>query len=145
MAKVNAQQWLQKWGQRMNASGQYITTGVNSVTTAPGQTAAAAAERMLANLTAAVTSGLWAARVSSVSLADWKSAMINKGIPRISAGVTQAEKTKVGVITNLLSAVDNAAAQANALPKGGLSQSIARATAFMTAMNQAKGQIRSGG
>lgn len=143
MAKVNAQQWLDKWGQRLNASSSFITAGVNGVTTAPGQSAAAAADRMLANLTAAVSSGLWAKRVSAISLTDWKASMTNKGIPRIAAGVTQAQKTKGTVIGNLLVAVDAAASEANALPKGGIEQSIARASAFMRSMAAAKGTIRS--
>lgn len=142
MAKVNAQQWLDKWGRRLNAASPDITTGVNAVQTAPGVAAAAASDRMLANLTAAVTSGLWAKRVSGVSLSDWKSSMVNKGIPRIAAGVSQAQKSAAPVIANLLSAVDNAASQANAIPKGGIEQSIARATAFMRAMSASKGQIR---
>lgn len=139
---MTAQGWLTKWGQRLNASTQYITSGVNGVTQAPGVAAAAAQDRMLTNLTAAVTSGLWAQQVSGVSLSDWKSAMTNKGIPRIAAGVTQAQSTKVNTITSLLSAVNNAASEANALPKGGIEQSIARASAFMRAMSASKGQIR---
>ena len=142
MAKTTAAQWLDKWGTRLNAAGPYITAGVNNVTVAPGQLAAAASDRMLANLTAAVTSGLWASRVSSVSLSDWKSAMTLKAIPRIPQGVTQAQKTKTAVITSLLNAVDSAAATANALPKGNIQQSIARASAFMMAMNAAKPNIK---
>lgn len=137
MAKVNAQQWLDKWGTRLNASGTFITNGVNSVTEAPGARAAAAQDRMLTNLTQAVTSGVWAKNVSGVSLADWKSAMLNKGVPRITQGVTAAQKNKVGVITSLLSAVDSAAAQANALPKGNIDQNIQRAVTFMRAMSAA--------
>jgi len=135
MAKVTAAQWLEKWGQRLNASGQFITSGVNNVQTAPGVTAAAAQDRMLTNLTASITSGVWARNVSAVSLADWKSAMINKGIPRVSQGVTAAQKNKTQVIGQLLAAVDNAASQANALPKGGLDQNIQRAVTFMRAMS----------
>jgi hypothetical protein len=59
-----------------------------------------------------------------------------KAIPRISQGVTQAQKTKQQRIANLLSAVDTAAAEANALPKGGIEQSIARAAAFMRSMQK---------
>lgn len=136
MARVNAQQWLDKWGRRLNAAGPDIQNGVNRVTTAPGQAAAAAAPLMLQRLTESVTSGVWARQVSKVSLADWQSAMTNKAIPRISQGVTAAQKNKTGSITALLSAVDQAAAQSNALPKGGIEQSIARATTFMRAMSQ---------
>lgn len=144
MAKVTAAQWLDKWGRRLNAASTDISSGVNQVQTAPGQLAAQAQDRMLANLTAAITSGLWAKRVGAVSLADWKAAMTNKGIPRIAAGVTQAQKSAGSTISNLLTAVDAAAAQANAIPKGGIEQSIQRATAFMRAMSQSKGQIRGG-
>lgn len=142
MARVNAQQWLHKWGQNLNASGPYITAGVKAVTVAPGQAAAAAQDRMLANLTAAITSGLWAKNVSAVTLAQWQAAMIGKAIPRISQGVTSAQANKVQTITNLLSAVDQAASAADALPKGNIEQSIARASAFMRAMSAAKSTIK---
>lgn len=141
MARVNAQQWLQKWSSNLNGAGTYITNGVNRVTVAPGQSAAAAADRMIAGVQAAVNSGKWAKRVSSVSLQDWQSAMIKKGIPRLQQGTAQAVATKTDRITTLLSNVDAAAAVANALPKGGLQQGIQRATAFMTEMsNRSKAQ-----
>ena len=137
MARVNANEYLSKWGTNLNASSTYIKNGVNRVTVAPGQAAAAAADRMIAGVTNAVASGKWQRNVSAVSLQQWQSAMINKGLTRIAAGVTQAQATKVDKITRLLANVDAAAATANALPKGGLQQGIARATAFMTAMSQA--------
>lgn len=144
MAKVTPQQWLTKWGTNLNAASTYITQGVNNVQTAPGVAAAAAQDRMLANLQAAITSGRWAKAVSGVSLSDWKAAMTTKAIPRIPQGVTAAQKSKTATITNLLTAVDSAASSARALPKGGIQQSIARAAAFMTAMAEAKGNIKAG-
>lgn len=137
MAKVTAQQWLEKWGQRLNGSQQFITNGVNALTEAPGVKAAAAQDRMLTNLTNAITSGLWAKQVSGVSLTQWKAAMTNKGIPRIAQGVTAAQSNKVNVITALLTAVDQAAAAAHAQPKGSLEQNINRAVTFMRAMSAA--------
>ncbi|MDR5730672.1 MAG: hypothetical protein RB191_24950 [Terriglobia bacterium] len=137
MARVNAQQWLQKWGTNLNAAGSYVKDGVNRVQTAPGASAAAAADRMLAGVTASVQNGTWAKRVGAVSLQQWQQAMINKGLPRIAQGVSTAQSTKQGQITALLSAVDTATAAANALPKGGLEQGIARATAYMRAMSAA--------
>lgn len=136
MARVNASQWLDKWGRRLNAAGPDIQTGVQRVTTAPGQQAAQAAQLMLQNLTESVNNGTWAKQVSAVSLQDWQSAMINKALPRIAQGVTAAQKNKTGRITALLSAVDQAAQTANALPKGGIEQSIQRASTFMRTMSQ---------
>lgn len=135
MARVDAQGWLKKWGTNLQASGQYITAGVKAVQQAPGQAAAAAQDRMLANLTQSVTSGAWARAVSSVSLGDWQNAMINKGIPRLSQGITAAQASKVQIITQTLQVVDAAAAAANSLPRGDINASIARAAAFMTYMH----------
>ena len=140
MARVNSQQWLQKWSTNLNAAGTYIKNGVNAVTVAPGQAAAAAQDRMLAGVTQAVQSGKWARNVSKVSLQDWQNAMINKGIPRIAQGTQVAVATKGPQIDALLANVNAAAAVAHALPKGGIEQGIARATAFMRAMSQASGK-----
>lgn len=137
MAKTNAQQWLQKWGNNLNGASQYITNGVNAVTQAPGVSAAQASDRMLAGITASVQSGNWARKVAAVPLQSWKDSMIKKGIPRLAQGVAQAQANKVGSITALLAAVDTAANAANQLPKGGLEQGIARATTFMRAMSAA--------
>lgn len=136
MARVNAQQWLEKWGRRMNSAGPDVQAGVQRVQTAPGQQAAAAQQLMLQRLQEAIQNGSWARGVQSVSLADWQKSMIDKGIPRIAQGVTQAQRTAGGRIAALLSAVDASAAEANALPKGGIEQSIARAAAFMRGMSQ---------
>lgn len=136
MARVNANEWLSKWGTNLNGAGTYIKNGVNRVTVAPGAAAAAAVDRYAAGVNAAISSGKWQRNVSAVSLQSWQSAMIDKGMGRIGAGVTQAQKTKVEKITRLLANVDQAAAAAAALPKGGLQQGIARATAFMTTMSQ---------
>ncbi len=136
MAKVNAQQWLEKWGRRLNSAGTDITNGVNKVTEAPGAKAAAAQELMLARLIESIQSGQWAKAVSGVSLGEWKESMIKKAIPRISQGVTSAQAKKGAVIDALLKAVDNAAAEANALPKGSIEDSIARAAAFMRSMSE---------
>lgn len=137
MARVTAQGWLDKWGTNLQNSQSYITNGVNRVTVAPGQQAAAAADRMLAGVTNAVTSGKWAAAVSAVSLQQWQQAMISKGIPRIPTGVNAAKNNKVSQITTLLQNVDAAVSSVQSLPKGGLAQGIARATQFMTAMHNA--------
>lgn len=134
MAKTSASQWLTKWGTNLSAASTYITSGVNRVTVAPGVGAAAAQDRMLSGVTAAVTSGAWASRVSAVTLPQWQSAMINKGIPRLQQGISQAQANKTQAITAFLSAVDAAVADTNALPRGGLEQNIARSAAFQRSM-----------
>lgn len=133
MARVNSQQWLQKWSTNLNAAGKYIQDGVARVQVAPGQAAAAASDRYLAGVNGAVNT--WKTNVSKVSLQDWQNAMVKKGIPRLQTGTAQAVATKGAKIDQLLSAVDAAASAANQLPKGGLEQGIARATEFMRQMS----------
>ena len=135
MARVTGQQWLEKWGRRLNAAGPDIQAGVARVQTAPGQAAAAAQQLFAQRLLESINNGSWARGVAGVSLEDWRKSMIDKAIPRIGQGVTQAQRTKLGRINATLAAVDASAAEANALPKGGLEQSIARASAFMRGMS----------
>lgn len=136
MARVNAQQWLEKWGRRLSASGPDIAAGVDRVKQAPGERAAAAQDLMLQRLTESITSGVWARNVARVSLNEWQTAMKKKGIPRIAQGVSSAQANKQASIEALLSAVDTAAAAAHALPKGDIEASIARAAAFMRSMKE---------
>lgn len=134
MARVNAQQWLDKWGRRLSSAGPDIQAGVNRVQRAPGQDAAAAADRMLLGVQQSIQDGTWQNNVSKVSLQDWKDSMINKGVPRLAQGVAAAQKNSAGKIQELLSAVDAAAAAANALPKGSLEQNIQRSVVFQREM-----------
>jgi hypothetical protein len=143
MARVDASGWLQKWGTRLNSAQSDMKTGAMRVTRAPGESAAAAAPLMLQRITESINSGLWAKNVSAVTLAQWQDAFVNKGIGRVGAGVTAAQKTKGQVITNLLNAVDVSAAKARSLPKGTIENSIARAAAFMTEMHNQKANIKS--
>jgi len=133
MAKVTAAQWLDKWGRRLNAAGADIQSGVKGVSTAPGVKAAAQSQLWVQRLQESVD--VWAKNVSAVSLSDWQDAMLNKGVGRIAAGVTQAQASKSAQITALLNAVDNAVASTNAMPRGSLEQNIQRAVTFMQQMS----------
>lgn len=133
MAKVDASGWLDKWGRRLNAAGTDIASGVNRVTTAPGQKAAQNRNLWLQKVQESADH--WARQVSAVSLSDWQDAMINKGVGRIAAGVTSAQAKKGQVIADLLTAVDKSAAAAKAMPRGSLEQNIQRAVTFMQTMS----------
>ena len=135
MAKVNAQEYAEKWARRLSGSTEDIRRGIAKVSTAPGELAAAQQEAMLTNVVASINSGLWANRVRSVSLADWKTAATDKGIPRIAVGVTAAQPKMERVAGPLLQAVDESAAISNALPKGTLEDSINRMTTFVREMH----------
>lgn len=129
MAKVTPQQAAQKWATRLAGATTEITQGVQGVTTAPGQLAAAQKVAWLQRTTAAADK--WAARVGAVSLQDWKDKMINVGIPRISQGA-QANQPKVqAFMQQFLPYLDSGVTQVKAMPKVTLQDGIQRAIAMI--------------
>jgi hypothetical protein len=126
MAKVNPQQAAEKWGRRLKAATADIQAGVERVQVAPGELAAAKADKMRANLLAKIDDGTWAQRVASVSLADWKQRTINKGIPRINAGVDAATAKQVAFFTQLFEYQERVSTEINQMPDLTLSDNIAR-------------------
>lgn len=138
MARTTPTEYAEKWRRRLGGATEDVRRGINRVQQAPGQQAAAAQTTMLANLTESVTSGRWAQKVSGVSLQDWKSAAVDKGIPRIASGAQAAEGRMAQVAQTLLPAVDAAAAAARQIPKTSIEASVERAATFMRAMRQYK-------
>jgi hypothetical protein len=117
----------------LSASGTDIQNGVQNVKTAPGVKAAAAKATYINNVTA--SADIWAANTAKVSLGDWQSAMVNKGIPRLQQGISQAQATKTAKIQQTLSAVDAAVNDIANMPRGSIEQNIARSVAFQRAMH----------
>jgi len=141
MAKLSAEQYTEKQARNLKNSLPDIRAGIERVSTAPGVAAAAAQTRMKDNLNRAIDDGRWAAKVRGVSLEEWKSAALNKGVDRIAAGIDQAHDKQVQMAGRLLAAVDSSAAKSNAMPKGTIQDSIARMTAFVEDMHKFKGKI----
>lgn len=131
---LTAQQVSQKWLTNFGNAAQAMTDGVNSVQTAPGQAAAAQAALWLQRIQASQQK--WANRVAAVSLQDWKTSMINLGIPRAQQGAQQKQTRYTAFITEYLGFLSGAVAQVRAMPKGSLAQSIARSNAMITASYQ---------
>jgi len=136
MAKVNSTQFAEKWARRMSQSTQDIQNGVNRVTEAPTAKAAAKKTKMLQNLTAAVNSGKWEAGLARVSLQDWKKSIIEKGLPRVQAGVTAAQPKVADFANKLLAYQEGLQSQIESMPDLTLQDSISRMTAWITGMSK---------
>jgi len=134
MARVTPEEYQEKHARRLKGAISDITRGVERVTTNPCELAAAKADKMLAKLSEAVQSGKWANNLKKVSLDDWKTKMVNKGIPRISGGIDGAKDKVVAFAKDLLPHVDSGVTKIKKLPDLTIDDSINRAATFIRHM-----------
>jgi len=143
MAKVNAQEYAEKWNRRIKGSTEDIRRGIRNTTEAPGVKAAKQVQLMKANLMKALEDGSWERAVSRVTLQEWQEAMEEKGIPRLAAGVDAAMNKQVVMAEQLLADVDSVVAEVDKTPRGDLETNINRMTTFARGMAR-KAQQRKG-
>lgn len=124
--KVTAAEFAEKHARRTKAALEDMRKGIQAVTEAPGKAAAAKQDKMRANLIAAIDSGKWAARVSAVSLDDWKTAMLEKGVARVPAGIDAAKAKTEAFAEQLLAYEETLLTKLNSMPDLTLEDSIAR-------------------
>lgn len=124
--RVTPDEFVEKHARRTKAAVSDYKAGIARVKEPPGVAAAAKADKMLAKLTEAVTSGKWAARVSSVSLPDWQEAAIEKGAPRITAGIDKAAKKVKAFASQLLPELARIKGEVDGMDDLTLEDSLAR-------------------
>lgn len=81
-----------KWVSNLSNATAAMTAGANRVTTSPGTSAAAAADKWLAKVTQAKDK--FKARVGSVTLQQWQTAYTTYGVQRVASGA-QAKQGKM--------------------------------------------------
>ena len=140
MAKLTGAQAAAKWKQNLSASTQFIQQGVQAVTESPTERAAAAQQKMLQNLTAAVQTGKWAANLRKVDLNTWKTRTISVGIPRIAQGAAASEAKFAAFATKLFAHQDRLVQQIKGMPDLTLQDSINRMITFVQGMAEFKNE-----
>lgn len=139
MARVTAEQAARKWAQRTAAATEDYRQGVQRVTQAPGQAAAAKVDTYRDRTMQAVNK--WQRKVAAVPLGDWQQMTMTKGAANIATGVQAAQPKMANAMSKVLSDVDAVVAQVKSMPNTTLDQRIARASAFARGMHQrAQGQ-----
>lgn len=116
MAQKNAANVAKKWQQNFSGSTATVQQGVQSVTVAPGQQAAAAQATMRSRILQAIDSGKWAANVSAVSLQSWQNSMLTTGVPRMADGATKGLPKMQAFMQQWLPFVYNAQQQVKQMP-----------------------------
>jgi hypothetical protein len=139
MAKLdNPGAAAQAWASRLGAATQAYTDGVNGVTVAPGQLAAAAGDRWLANTTNALPR--FKANSAAVQLPAWQNAAVSKGAPRLASGASAAQPKMEVVFGKLFPAIRSAVSSLPA--RGTIDQNIERSAQFARKLNSMRGQFK---
>lgn len=127
--RSNPQAATQKWVSNLSAAADRMTAGAQGVTKAPGQAAAAAADKWLQRVTQAKAK--FAANVSAVSLQDWQNAYINIGVPRVAQGAQAKQGKMQDFMSQFLPYLQRGVSTIDAMPSTTLEDGIARATAMI--------------
>jgi hypothetical protein len=127
--RANPQDATRDWVQRLSGATEKISRGVDRVATPPGQLAAQQATKWLQKIQAAQDK--WKARVASVSLSDWQSAMKDVGVPRIAQGAQAKQGKMLQFMTEFLPYLQQGVAQIEKMPSVTLEDSINRAVAMI--------------
>lgn len=131
---MNAQQVAEKWQRRTQGAIQDYRAGVEAVTDSPMAKAASNPEKYLEGVRKAVQDGKWQGGLNRVTLAEWKKLTLEKGAPRISAGVDGAVPKMQAFMADFLPFLENVRSQVDAMPDVTLEDSIARMTAQVRAV-----------
>jgi len=138
MAKLTALEYQEKHSRRLKAAVEDVRRGIDRVTESPTAKAAAKQDKMLTNLTAAVSSGKWASGLKRVSLEDWKRKARDVGVNRIAAGIDAAKDKVVAFAEDLLPHIDRQRDKIKAMPDVTLDDNINRMTTFIRGMSEFK-------
>lgn len=127
--RVTADAAQAKWLSRLSGASQDIINGVNGVTVAPGQLAAAQQQKWLQNVQAAADK--WKRNTGAVSLEQWRQYMLNVGVPRVAQGA-QAKQAKYGTFAQqFFPHLEAGIAKVKSMPSTTLEDNINRAVAMM--------------
>jgi|YelNatPaOPRAMG01_1025707.scaffolds.fasta_scaffold28958_4 hypothetical protein len=130
MANLTPSEFASKWNRRIKQSVEDVRAGVQKVSSSPTEAAAAKQDKMRARVIDAIDSGKWAGGLSRVSLDEWKSKTINKGVARIPQGADEAQTKVQSFASELLPYIDSGKAAIERLPDLTLEDSITRMTTW---------------
>lgn len=133
--RVTPAEYAEKHAARLKASIPDIRRGVERVTESPTEKAAQRSDKYLAGVQQAVADGRWQAGLRAVSLAEWKSKTLDKGLIRIATGIDAAKGKVTAFAAELLPFEDALLATVDAMPDMTLEDSIARSSAWIRGMS----------
>ena len=113
----------------LSGATQKITDGVNRVTVAPGQKAAAAQQKWAQRVQAAQQK--WATRVGQVTLQEWQQAMTTVGVQRVAQGAQAKQGKFSAFMQDFLPFLSAGVQRVEAMPSTTLEDNINRSIAMI--------------
>jgi len=138
MARLTPKEYQEKHARRLKAAVDDMRKGVERLTESPTKAAAAKADKMRTNILAAIDSGKWAAGLNRVTLDEWKTKMIEKGVGRVAAGIDAASDKVEAFASELLPHIDSGVSKIKSMPDVTLEDNINRMTQFIRHMAEFK-------
>ena len=126
----------EKWNRRMKQSVPDIQKGIDAVTESPMEKAVAKQDKMLANVTNAITSGKWAAETLKTNVADWRAKTKQKVAERLGGGVDAAMGKRRAFDTYLVNTLNSILPQVAAAPDMTIEDSVNRVRMVMVHMHE---------
>jgi hypothetical protein len=127
--RVTPQQATAKWLTGISGANERMKQGALNVQTAPGQLAAAAADKWLAKVTAAKPKFI--ANSKAVSLQDWQNSYINTGLPRVTQGAQDKQAKYTNAMGPFFNYMNQGLATIDKMPKNTIEDSVQRAAAMI--------------
>ena len=136
MAKLTPEEFQEKHARRLKGAIPDIEKGISRVTSSPTAKAAAKVDKMRARLLAKIDDGTWARRLKGVTLEEWKTKAIEKGIPHIASGIDAAKDKVISFAGQLLPHIDKVKGEVDKMPDLTLEDSINRMATFTRGMSK---------
>ena len=130
-------QTVARWKSSAGTAQQRYTEGVQASQVDVVGRAIAAKAKLIQGFNDAVNSGRWERALGAKGTAGWKSSTVAKA-GNYGTGINAGEQAYQAAMQVWLPITSSIAQQVKAMPNNSFKDSVARATAFMTMMHQAK-------
>jgi len=133
--KATAAEASQAWQTGFSGAGTKYAAGINAVTVAPGQLAAAQKNLYVANVQASANT--WASKVAAVDINTWKAAATGVGAQRLATGATKGAPKVAAFMGNFLPQLTSIVSGLG--PRGSFEQNLQRFNSYATALHAKNG------
>lgn len=131
-----------KWATSMGSASSAYTSGVQSVTQSPGQSALNNAQAYLNGVQDAYNNGTYQKGLQSFTLQDWQNAAVSKGASRLGSGAQASKGRMQTFFSNFIPQLQNIQNQIDQMPNGSFAERQQRAITYMNLSHQLKGTLK---